>query len=390
MSRWRVAFAAGSRADYGIVRRYLGMLDAEGKVDLSVLVTGALLDEAYGAQVSLVEGDGFRIGARVPLLLDASSDIAVARCMAGALEGFSEVFAEQRPDLLIVLGDRYEMLSVAVAAAMQRVPILHIHGGEATFANYDEFIRHSITKMSLFHFTSTDEYRRRVIQLGEDPERVFNLGALGAENCLFIDEGEVSEEVRALPQRGYFVVLFHPETLSGRSARDQAREILAACEEFPGLAFVFLGSNADTHSDEIRDGIAAFVERHSSARYFENLRTGSYHHLLKKSICLVGNSSSGLIEAPSLGTWTVNVGDRQAGRVRGASVIDVPCEKGAIAAAMYEALERPPEGAMGNPYYQPRCAERYFETTMDLLERVDEDMGVAKRFYDLPSTAFPT
>lgn len=181
----KVAFATGSRADYGIVRRYLKLLDDDPAIDLSILVTGALLEQAYGHQVDIVKEDGFSIGVEVPLGIDSLSEIGVAHSMARALEGFSAHFADNKYDLLIILGDRYEMLSVATAAAMQRIPILHIHGGEATFANYDEFIRHAITKMSLYHFTATEEYRRRVIQLGEEPDRVFNLGALGAEIVLW-------------------------------------------------------------------------------------------------------------------------------------------------------------------------------------------------------------
>lgn len=384
MAAWKVAFATGSRADYGIVRRYLALLEADPSVDLSILVTGALLDESFGSQVSLVENDGFRIGARIPLPIDTSDDAAVTRCMAAALEGFAGCFAEQRPDLLMVLGDRYEMLSVAIAAAMQRIPILHIHGGEATFANYDEFIRHSITKMSLYHFTATEEYRRRVIQLGEAPERVFDLGALGAENCLFIDERDVPDEVRDLPERGYYVVLFHPETLSGVDVSSQIAEVLSACESFPGERFVFLGSNADTRSGEVRDAVFRFVASHPNARYFENLKTSAYHYLIKHSICLAGNSSSGLIEAPSLGAWTVNIGDRQAGRVRGSSVMDVPCSRAEIEEAMRDAKSLLAPSGAENPYYKPRCVQRYYETTLDLLERLDKDRGVAKTFFDLP------
>lgn len=384
MAAWKVAFATGSRADYGIVRRYLALLEADPSVDLSILVTGALLDESFGSQVSLVEDDGFTIGARIPLPIDTSNDAAVTRCMAAALEGFAGCFAEQRPDLLMVLGDRYEMLSVAIAAAMQRIPILHIHGGEATFANYDEFIRHSITKMSLYHFTATEEYRRRVIQLGEAPERVFDLGALGAENCLFIDERDVPSEVRDLPERGYFTVLFHPETLSGVDVCSQIEEVLSACESFSEERFVFLGSNADTHSCEVREAVLRFVGSHPNARYFENLKTSAYHYLVKHSICLVGNSSSGLIEAPSLGAWTVNIGDRQAGRVRGSSVMDVSCSRAEIEEAMCTAKSSPAPSGAENPYYKPYCARRYHETTLELLGRLDKDCGVAKAFFDLP------
>lgn len=379
----RVAFATGSRADYGIMRRFLRLLDDDPEVDLEILVTGALLEDAWGHQVDLVRADGFKVGAEIPIGVDVTSDFTVARSMACALEGFADLFERDRPDLLMVLGDRYEMLSVVTAAAMQRVPILHIHGGEATWANYDEFIRHAITKMSLYHFTATDEYRKRVVQLGENPKRVFNLGALGAENCLDIDEAAVPEVVRALPDRGYLVVLFHPETISGVDSCTQASELLDALAGVVGKKLVFIGSNADTHSDEIRAAVRSFVDSRSGAFYFENLPTAGYHYLVGHACCLVGNSSSGLIEAPSLGAYTVNVGHRQDGRVRGESVIDVPCESDAILSGIERAMSMPTPFVGVNPYYQERCAERYYEITKILLARVTEDAAQAKEFFDL-------
>ena len=378
----KVVYATGSRADYGIVRRYLSLLDAEPSVDLSVAVTGALLDPTYGSQVSLVESDGFRVSARVPLPLDVSTNVGVAHAMSVALDGFSAFFADDRPDLLIILGDRYEMLSIATAAAMQSIPILHIHGGEATYGNYDEFIRHSITKMSRFHFTATEEYRRRVVQLGEDPSTVFNLGALGAENCLEIEISNVPDVVRSLPERGYLVVLFHPETLSATSPGEQVVEVLASCDVFPEMPVVLIGSNADTHSDEVRAAEHSYVASSSRATYFENLSPDAYHYLVKHSACLVGNSSSGLIEAPSLGAYTVNIGNRQEGRVRGSSVIDAPCNCDMIRAAICRAIASPPLDIECNPYYQPRCAGRYVEQTLDILDLVGTGL-TPKRFFDM-------
>ena len=191
--------------------------------------------------------------------------------MSVAQDKFAEYFSLNQIDILIILGDRYEMLSVAIAAAMQKIPILHIHGGEATFGNYDEFIRHAITKMSLYHFTATEEYRRRVIQLGEHPDKVFCLGALGAENCLYIDENNVSRDVKELPYKKYFVILFHPETLTNVDVLTQTNILLKSLIKYPGYSFVFLGTNADTHSDKIRDTIKNFVNMHNNAFYYEDV-----------------------------------------------------------------------------------------------------------------------
>lgn len=379
----QIVFATGSRADYGIMRRYLTLLNLDEDISLSIVATGALLSEQYGHQVDLIYKDGFDVNAELPLPLNVSSNEGVIHAMAHAMDAFALHFAKTKIDLLIILGDRYEMLSVAIAAAMQRIPILHVHGGEATFGNYDEFIRHSITKMSAYHFTSTEVYRQRVIQLGENPRRVFNLGALGAENCLDIDIKNVPEVVAKLSAETYFVVLFHPETLTDMDMTRQVDCLLAAISGFGGYQFIFLGTNADTHSDVIRKKISEFVDRTEDALYFENLHTDAYHYLLQHSICLIGNSSSGIIEAPSLGIYTINIGARQKGRVRGKSVVDVNCEEAEITNAIKQILASTPNPFPKNPYYQENSAEKYYQTTKEILRNLKSDMQEPKQFFDL-------
>ena len=381
--KYTVAFATGSRADYGIMKNFLKLLDQDSEIELKILTTGALLDDEYGHQVDLIYQDGFHVDIEVKTNIDTRSDVSIIHMMSEIQENFADYFAQTKLDLLMILGDRYEMLSVAIAAAMQKIPILHIHGGEATFANYDEFIRHSITKMSLYHYTATDEYRKRVIQLGEQPERVFYLGALGAENCLEIDLKNVPDCVTNLQDRQYFVVLFHPETLTTENPLVQIEQVLAAVEEHRGYQYVFLGTNADTHSDIIRKRVKEFVESKKNAVYFENLHTDAYHYLLKHSIALVGNSSSGIIEAPSLGIYTINIGNRQDGRVRGNSVIDVPCKQKDISDALDKVLEVYATIKPVNPYYKEHTAENYYKKTKQLLEKLQDDIKEPKRFYDL-------
>ena len=385
MNTTKIAFATGSRADYGILRHYLRLLDADEAIEFSVLATGALLDDRYGHAIDLIKQDGFTIDCEIDLKLDSSSDASVIRSMATALEQFGEFFESHRYDLLIILGDRYEVLSVAEAAAIHKIPILHIHGGEATFANYDEFIRHAITKMSLYHFASTEEYRNRIIQLGEAPERVYNLGALGAYNCTQIDCDKVLPEIKALPEKEYFVILFHPETLSDANPLIQIHQLLGAVSRFAdNYRFVFIGSNADTHSGHIRAAVRDFVDTHSdSCVYFENVNTDSYQYLVQHSVCLIGNSSSGIIEAPSLGVYTINIGDRQKGRVRGKSVLDVICTQEAITHGIETVIRSGPQNFV-NPYYQENTAQRYYETTKKLLEELPAVIKEPKCFYDLP------
>ncbi len=379
---FKVAYATGSRADYGIVRRYLNLLNNDDSIRLSILVTGSLLEDEYGHQVDLITDDGFTVDAKISINLNSTSNAEILHSMALALDAFGRHFEDHKYDLLIVLGDRYEMLSVATAAAMQRIPILHLHGGEATYGNYDEFIRHAITKMSLYHFTATEEYRRRVIQLGEDPNRVFYLGALGAENCTYIEEKNVPDQLRNLPDKRYFTVLFHPETLTDISVVNQIEELLHAIDNFPDYRFVFLGSNADTHSGEIRKRVKAYVQEHNNSDYFENLPTSGYHYLLKHSVGLIGNSSSGIIEAPSLGIQTINIGARQDGRVRGNSVHDIPCENDKIQVAIKRILCES-DFEITNPYYKGNTATEYYKTTKELLNNINLDTSEPKRFFDL-------
>lgn len=379
----KVAFVTGSRADYGIMRRFLKLLNKDCDVELSIVVTGALLDDKFGRQVKLIYEDGFYVAAEIKTCIDSSSNKTVIDNMAETLAKFGEYFSCNKYDLLIILGDRYEMLSVATAAAMQRIPILHIHGGEATFGNYDEFIRHAITKMSLYHFTATEEYRKRVIQLGENPERVFYLGALGAENCTYIEEENVPKYIKNLPPKKYFTILFHPETLTNVDTLVQVNELLNAIEEYKDYKFIFLGTNADTNADIIRGRVCDFTARHENAFYYENLHTDAYHYLLKNGICLIGNSSSGIIEAPSLGIFTINIGDRQAGRVRGSSVIDVICKKEEIVRSIEYVIKNREKEIDDNPYYKENSSYLYYETTRKLLSIVEGDNKSPKRFYDI-------
>lgn len=382
----RIFFVTGSRAEYGIVRNYLKLLNNDQNIDLQIIVTSTLLSYEYGHQIDLIYKDGFTVGSEIEIPIDPSSNKGVIHSMSIAMDKFGDFFVQNSPDLLIILGDRYEMISVAIAAAMNRIPILHLHGGEATFGNYDEFIRHAITKMSLFHFTATEEFKNRVIQLGESPERVFNLGALGAENCLNIDEKMVPPEVKNIHGE-YFVILFHPETLTNISVLDQIQELLKSIEKYSQYRFVFLGSNADTNSNIIRLKVKEYVNSHSNCIYFENLTTAGYHYLLKHAICLIGNSSSGLIEAPSLGTYTINIGDRQEGRVRGTSVIDVRCEKEEITKAIEQVLRNANGSIITNPYYKENTANNYYNTTLKILDYLDEGINNhPKRFYDIDYT----
>ena len=302
--------------------------------------------------------------------------------MAIILDEFGSYFENNKYDLLIILGDRYEMMAVAQAAAMQKIPILHLHGGEVTCGNYDEFIRHCITKMSRYHFASTETYKNRIIQLGENPNTVFNMGALGAENCTNINETLVCGDVKKIKKKNYFVVAFHPETLSNIDLNKQVDIIINVLEKLLGkYTVVLIGTNADTKADIIRNKWMEF-SRKDNVYYFENLNTDSYLYLLKNSICLLGNSSSGIIEAPSLGIYSINIGDRQKGRVHGESVIDVICNEQSITSAIEHTLKNiDMDNTCSNPYYQKDVAKNYYLKTKEILNEINEiDL---KEFYDI-------
>ena len=379
MKKYKVAFVTGSRADYGIVRNYIAKLNADDEIDFSVLTTGALLASEFGSAVNIIEQDGFRIDYKdaIPQKMDSLDD--TCHIMAQTLDDFSKYFSDHKFDLLIILGDRYEIYAVSIAAAMHRVPILHLHGGELTEANYDEFIRHSITKMANWHITSTEEYRKRVIQLGEAPETVYYLGALGAENCLHIDRNNVPGEL--LNINNSFVVLFHPETLNDVSPVEQVEQVLTAVEPFSSdYTFVFIGSNADTHADQITKRVKQFCETHENCHFYSNLHPDAYHYIVKQSVALIGNSSSGIIEVPSLGSFTINIGDRQTGRVKSSSILDVRCTAEAITHAIRFTISHKDEQITDTPYYKEHSAELYYQTTKNILHG---EKPKYKKFFDV-------
>ncbi|HHQ4728560.1 UDP-N-acetylglucosamine 2-epimerase (hydrolyzing) [Aeromonas caviae] len=323
----KILYVTGSRAEYGIMKRLLKSLQVDPDIELSIVATGMHCDSKYGLTYKVIENDGFVIDKLIDIDIKNDCNASVLRSMALCQMAFGDYFQNHKFDAVMILGDRYEILSVAIAAAMHNLPIIHLHGGEKTLGNYDEFIRHAITKMSRLHLASTDEYRNRIIQMGEHPDSVFNIGALGAENALLMElpSRQILEKRFGLFEKPYFMVVFHPETLSTVSVTIQVEHLLNALNLFTDkYEFFFIGSNSDTGSYEITRRITSFCEK-NSARFITSVKPEEYLALIKNSIGLLGNSSSGLIEVPSLHVPTINIGDRQKGRVRGTSVIDCAC-----------------------------------------------------------------
>lgn len=341
----KICVVTGSRAEYGLLYWLLKDLQADSRVTLQLAVTGMHLSPEFGLTVRQIEADGFTPDARVEMLLSSDSNTGIAKSMGLGIIGFADALERLRPDLLVVLGDRFEVFAAAQAAMVARVPIAHIHGGELTEGLIDEAIRHSVTKMSHFHFVAAEPYRKRVIQLGEAPERVWNVGAPGLDAIVgtaFLDRQALSASIGFNLNRPYFLLTYHPVTLADVRAGGGISALLEALESFPEQGLLITGVNADSGNGAIQDALRVFSGRHPGrAHCCVSLGQQRYLSAMSHAEVVIGNSSSGLIEAPALKVATVNIGDRQRGRIRAASVIDVAEEPLAIAAGIRRALSEP-------------------------------------------------
>jgi UDP-hydrolysing UDP-N-acetyl-D-glucosamine 2-epimerase len=374
------------RSDFGIYRPVLAKLSGDSRFNLQILVGGMHLSPKYGETWRDIEREGFRIAAKADGGEPAGSASDIAAAMGAGLAAFGRIYASQRPDILLVLGDRYEMFAAAAASVPYRIPLAHIHGGETTEGAMDEVFRHSMTKMSHLHFVSTEAHGNRVRQMGEEPWRITVCGAPGLDairDFRPMDLKQLAERIGMPMDTPPLLVTFHPATLVAMDPRRQIEEVLVALSRWRG-PIIFTGVNADTGGDSIRRAIDEFVARRSSACYVENLGTEVYFSLMKCAAAMVGNSSSGLIEAPSLCLPVVNIGPRQQGRTRGPNVIDVFCEAEDIAAAIDRAAGADFRRAlcgMANPYGDGHAAERISDRLADCA--LDSRL-IAKKFYDLP------
>ncbi|MBF0283104.1 MAG: UDP-N-acetylglucosamine 2-epimerase (hydrolyzing) [Magnetococcales bacterium] len=385
----RILAVTGSRAEYGHLQWVLREIAEAPDLELRLAATGAHLAAEHGLTAGEMEADGFSLDARIPLPLPDDGPLAIARAIGAGVAGFAEVYARLRPDLLLILGDRYEMLAAACAALPLRLPIAHLHGGETSQGAMDEAIRHTITKMAHLHFTAAEPYRRRVIQLGEDPARVFNFGAPGLDH---LTRGPALLSREAWRERfGFelgrvnFLVTYHPVTLEADGPQRAVAALLAALDLFPEARVIFTKANADAEGRAINALLEAYAaQRPGRAALFDSLGPLGYLSALALVDAVVGNSSSGIIEAPFFRVPTVNLGDRQKGRLRAASVIDCPEQAEAIAAAIRRALSpefRASLAGMASPYGQGDAARKIVQ----VLRSFDLTGILKKEFHDLPS-----
>lgn len=381
----KICVVTGTRAEYGLLFWLMKEIQSDASLELQVIVTGMHLSPEFGLTYKEIEKE-FSINKKIEMLLSSDTPIGISKSMALAQISFAEAYDELSPDIVVVLGDRFEIFSAVSAAMIARIPIAHIHGGETTEGAFDEAIRHSITKMSHLHFVATEEYRQRVIQLGENPERVFNFGAPGIDNIhklnlLSIDELEQSIGFKLGKKN--LLVTFHPVTLEKGTAQYQFQQLLDALDDLRDTHIVFTKANADTDGRIINAMVDSYVNANPNRSVaFASLGQLRYLSALQYVDGVVGNSSSGLTEAPSFKIGTVNIGDRQKGRVKASSVIECAPDMNAITNAilqLYSPLFQKNLCHVKNPYGEGGSSKKI----AGVIQSHPLSQILKKTFYDL-------
>jgi UDP-N-acetylglucosamine 2-epimerase (non-hydrolysing)/GDP/UDP-N,N'-diacetylbacillosamine 2-epimerase (hydrolysing) len=380
----KICVVTGTRAEYGLLRRLLLILKNDPQIELRLVVTGSHLSPSHGMTIDEIESDGFTPIAKLPVDLSDDSKLATVKAMANVTSQIAETLSNLKPDVVVLLGDRYEILAAAQAALILDIPVAHIHGGEITSGAFDDSIRHAITKMSSLHFVAAQEYAKRVVQLGEQPGSVFNVGSLGVENALaseLMNKSDLSKALNVELKNPILLVTYHPTTRSTMSVIEEIDQVLSALENFSYCTIVFTGVNADPGNAEVSTRIAKFVQRDPKLRSLHaSLGQNKYLSLLNLCDAVVGNSSSGIIEAPAFGKPTVNIGNRQDGRLRANSIIDVGVTKQKIQTAIETAL---------SPTWRERCAQTVSSykssNTAQLIADTlkNAELNLHKTFFDI-------
>jgi len=382
----KICVVTGSRAEYGLLHLVMDAIKNSSELELQVIATGMHLSPEFGLTYREIKKDGFHIDIKVEMLLSSDTPAGITKSMGVGMIGFADAFNELKPDLLLVLGDRYEIFVAVSAATIGRLPIAHLHGGETTEGAFDEAFRHSITKMSHLHFVAAEEYRKRVIQLGEHPERVFQVGGLGVDNILkmkLLDREELEVALNFEFREKNLLITFHPVTLEHGTSVGQMDELLSVLEKLNDTQLIITMPNSDTDGRVLFQMIKEFVAKHPHAEAFTSLGHLRYLSCIKYVDGVVGNSSSGLTEVPSFKKGTVNIGDRQKGRLKAESVIDCEPNKNSIGKAitkLYSSEFQTTLTLAKNPYGAGGASKKIIRK----LEKINLMEGVKKKFYDLP------
>ena len=387
----RVCIVTATRAEYGLLKPIILKLQAQNNLEVRVVATGMHLSPEFGMTCQEIEQDGIRLDRKIEILLSADTSSAISKSMGLAMISFADYFSERKPDLLIVLGVRYEILAVATTAMNARIPIAHLYGGDITEGAVDDVVRHAITKMSYFHFTATREHRRRVIQMGESPERVFWVGAMSVENACNVKKlsmHDLQEQIAFYWNRDLekmAVVTFHPVTLEDDTAREQFQNILNALDYFEDLKVIFTKANADAGGRVINHMIDDYVNEHpQKSKAYTSLGQLRYLSAVSLADVVIGNSSSGLSEVPTFHVPTVNIGDRQRGRVCGKTVISCGVAEKEITDAIQKALSQTFRNEIcneKNPYEKKGTSDAIVKILTENLNKNNIDLK--KHFYDL-------
>lgn len=381
----KICIVSGSRAEYGILKGLMKAIKDDPDLVLQVIATNQHLSKRQGETYKEIVDDGFTIDYKVYMADDDALDDAnaTAKSIGRGIGGFADAFDQLKPDLLLILGDRYEMLAAASTALIYKIPIAHLHGGEITEGAFDDAIRHAITKMSHLHFTSTETYRQRVIQLGEQPDSVFNVGALGVENIMntnFMSKEELEQDLGFQMTDKCFICTYHPETLSNISSEEQVSDLLEALDDYQEYHIIFTYSNSDTHSQTIINRIHEHVnDNPDRCMLIPSLGQRRYFSALKYVKAVIGNSSSGIIEVPCFGIPTLDIGNRQKGRIAAESVIHCGYSTNDIKDGLKKVVNYPSKKT-DNPYYKPGTCK----AILNIIKTYPLDDIIQKRFFDLP------
>ena len=380
-----ILVVTGSRADYGLLKKLMKLIDSDPEMKLQIIVTGSHLSSKHGLTYKEIEEDGFQIGFKVEIVENIIDAQSTAKSMSKAQNEITKILIEIKPDLMVVLGDRYEILSAVISALLSGVPVAHIHGGEVTTGAFDDAIRNAITKMSHLHFTATEISRNRVIQMGEIPANTFNFGGLGVDalqSFNFLSQEEVEKNLEKKFGKKNLLVTYHPETISEKSASEQIKILLDALSLKKDINLIFTGVNADPGSGEISRAINQFVESNSNAKYYPSLGQSLYLSTLLYCDGVVGNSSSGILEVPTLKKATINIGNRQLGREMAESIFNCELDSGSIAKSIDEIYSENFRGVLSkvsNPYGRGGASLKIFEE----IKKSDLSNLVVKVFHDL-------
>ncbi|WP_016754107.1 UDP-N-acetylglucosamine 2-epimerase [Leptospira santarosai] len=381
----KICVVTGTRAEYGLLRWIMEGIRSSDNLELQLIVTGMHLSPEFGLTYQDIEKDGFIIDYKVEMLISSDTPIAISKSIGLGVIGFAEALNNLKPDILMLLGDRYELLAASSAALIARIPIAHLHGGERTEGAFDESIRHSITKMAFLHFVSAEEYRRRVIQLGESPDRVFNVGGLGVDSIRrmrLLDKEKLEETLNFKFGKKNLLITFHPVTLEQSTAESQMNELLAALDSLIETNLIFTMPNSDTEGRIIFNLINEFVKTHRNSCAFTSLGQLRYFSTICQVDGVVGNSSSGLLEVPSFKKGTINIGDRQRGRLKATSVIDCQPIKEDILKSINLLYQEKFQSVLRdtvNPYGDGGASDRIIQ----ILEKDRNYSSTKKVFFDL-------